>query len=378
MVHGELQDCFVASWQAMAQWPWVVAAVVGACVGSFLNVVIYRLPLGMSVNQPRRSFCPLCREPIAWWNNLPIASWLLLRGRCASCRGRIPWRYWLVECLTAALFAWAWAMLSPAAAGIMALFFAALVVIAWIDIDHMIIPLPITSVASVLAIALTAWLSPSWPWASEPSLVALVWGWVLGFFGLWAVVLLGKLAFGRRKVRFEQAVDWHLQEAQTPEESLSLVLDGESVPWWDMFFRRSDELRLWTTELWCDGESVSPGLLRVRETALTLPDGTERSLESLVSLRGKAHEVVIPREAMGMGDPHLLGMIGAFLGGASLLFVVMAAACFALVWAVIGRIGLGRPLPFGPFLACGALAWVLGGWRLWEAYWCWATAGVFP
>jgi leader peptidase (prepilin peptidase)/N-methyltransferase len=378
MQQGGYQDGNVAALLAASQLSWVIAAWVGACVGSFLNVVIYRMPLGMSVNRPRRSFCPLCQTPIAWWNNLPLVSWLLLRGRCASCRGAIPFRYWLVECLTAALFAWAWAMLSPAAAGIMALFFALLVVISWIDIDHMIISLRITTWASVLAMALTAWLSPSWPWASEPSMLALAWGWLLGFFGLWGVVLLGKLAFGRRKVHFDQAVDWHLQEAQTPEESLSLVLDGESVPWWDMFFRRSDELRLWTTELWCDGEAVMPGLLRVRETALTLPDGSERSIEALVSLRGKASEVVIPREAMGMGDPHLLGMIGAFLGGTALIFVVMAAACFALLWALIGRVGLGRPLPFGPFLACGAIAWVLGGWRLWDAYWNWATVGVFP
>ena len=100
MQQGGYQDGNVAALLAASQWSWVIAAWVGACVGSFLNVVIYRMPLGMSVNRPRRSFCPLCQTPIAWWNNLPLVSWLLLRGRCASCRGAIPFRYWLVECLS--------------------------------------------------------------------------------------------------------------------------------------------------------------------------------------------------------------------------------------------------------------------------------------
>lgn len=378
MQQGGYQDGSVAALLAASQWSWVIAAWVGACVGSFLNVVIYRMPLGISVNQPKRSFCPLCQKPIAWWNNLPLVSWLLLRGRCASCGGAIPFRYWLVECLTAILFGWAWAALVPAAAVLMALFFALLVVIAWIDIDHMIIPLVLTTGGSLAALGLSAWWVPTWPWSIGGSVWSLTLGWVLGFFGLWSVVLLGKLAFGRRKVSFDQAVEWQLVEDVTEACPLSLLLDGESLPWWDMFFRKSDELRLMTTELWCNGESVTPGLLRIREKKLTLPDGSERGIDELKSLNGKASEVVIPREAMGMGDPHLLGMIGAFLGGTALIFVVMAAACFALLWALVGRVGLGRPLPFGPFLACGAIAWVLGGWHWWEAYWNWATMGVFP
>ena len=77
-----------------------IAFVLGACVGSFLNVCIYRLPLNLSVNQPRRSFCPSCKTQIPWHQNLPLVSWLLLRGRCAKCGARIAFRYFAVELLT--------------------------------------------------------------------------------------------------------------------------------------------------------------------------------------------------------------------------------------------------------------------------------------
>lgn len=76
----------------------------GLCVGSFLNVVVYRLPLGMSIAEPRRSFCPRCRAGIGWHDNLPLLSWLLLRGRCRHCAAPISIRYPLVEALTGLVF----------------------------------------------------------------------------------------------------------------------------------------------------------------------------------------------------------------------------------------------------------------------------------
>jgi len=87
-----------------------VAAVVGLFVGSFLNVVVYRAPLGLSVSTPR-SFCPTCDRQLAWWENVPLVSWLFLRGRCHTCHESISMRYPLVEAGTAAVFglvAWAW------------------------------------------------------------------------------------------------------------------------------------------------------------------------------------------------------------------------------------------------------------------------------
>jgi len=78
-------------------------AFLGLCFGSFLNVCIYRLPLGLSVSTPR-SACPGCKRPIAFYDNVPILSWLLLRGRCRNCKTKISPRYLVIEALTGALF----------------------------------------------------------------------------------------------------------------------------------------------------------------------------------------------------------------------------------------------------------------------------------
>ncbi len=88
----------------------VVAGLVGVAIGSFLNVVIYRAPLGLSLSTPR-SFCPTCDRTLAWWENVPVVSWLALRGRCHTCREPISPRYPLVEAGTGIVFvliAWAW------------------------------------------------------------------------------------------------------------------------------------------------------------------------------------------------------------------------------------------------------------------------------
>jgi leader peptidase (prepilin peptidase) / N-methyltransferase len=113
---------------------------VGTCVGSFLNVVIYRLPAGLSLVRPG-SRCPRCETPIRFYDNIPILSWLILRGRCRSCQAPIAVRYPLVELLTG-LLAWFtflkfglhWACLFNF------LFIATLIAITFIDLDHRIIP----------------------------------------------------------------------------------------------------------------------------------------------------------------------------------------------------------------------------------------------
>lgn len=86
----------------------LLVGLLGATVGSFLNVVIYRLPRGLSVMKPSRSFCPACRTPIKARHNVPIVSWLVLRGRCDTCRSPIPMRYPLVEACCALIFVTIW------------------------------------------------------------------------------------------------------------------------------------------------------------------------------------------------------------------------------------------------------------------------------
>lgn len=117
-----------------------LGALFGAIFGSFLNVLIHRLPRGESPWRGR-SHCPHCRRTIRWYENVPVMSFVALRGRCAGCRGRIAWRYPAVE-LAAALVAvlCVWQFGCSAAAGAYFLFLATLLAIACIDWEHRIIP----------------------------------------------------------------------------------------------------------------------------------------------------------------------------------------------------------------------------------------------
>jgi len=362
---------------------WLVAAfLIGACVGSFLNVVIYRLPLGLSVNDPKRSFCPKCKSPIPMRRNIPLVSWLLLRGRCADCKAPIAVRYFLVELLTALLFAaTAWVVFDrvgpQGGIGLLALpplwlMVASFVALSFIDAEHMIIPLELT-ISGTVAGFLAALAMPVLPdlvgWSpGGGAWWAGVWqsllGAVIGFFGLWAVVLLGKLAFGRKEMKFEKPVAWRLIEPEGDEDPILFEMGGERIEWWDIFNRPSDRLVIEADTLRVDGESRDGGTLVIRERKIELPDGRAIDLEKLRSLDGTSAQAVIPREAMGMGDVHLMGMIGAFFGWTGVFFSLFASSLLAIVAALLCRVGFGRPLPYGPFLVLGALIWFFGGWRI--------------
>jgi len=133
----------------------VLAALGGLIIGSFLNVVAYRLPRGESLAHPP-SHCPSCDAPIKPYDNVPVLSWLLLRGRCRACGAPISPRYPLVEALTGALYAlvmWArWDDASGIALGIVLV--TILIPIALIDFEHRIIPNRITGPAAVVAIVI--------------------------------------------------------------------------------------------------------------------------------------------------------------------------------------------------------------------------------
>lgn len=182
------------------------------------------------------------------------------------------------------------------------------------------------------------------------------------------MVELGKKAFGKKAMKFDKEVEWFLREPKGDEDPMYFVIDGEAVPWWDIFYRKTDRLVVDATEVVLDGEETGGGQLVIRETGIELADGRTFELEKMVSLRGKARGAVIPREAMGMGDVHLLGMIGAFFGWTGVFFSLFSASLFAIIAALIGRVGFGKPLPFCPFLALGATAWMFGGWKLWQWY----------
>lgn len=123
-------------------FPWffaTIAAVLGAITGSFLNVCIYRIPEGRSVVFPG-STCGACGKPIPFYHNIPILSWIILRGRAACCGAPFSVRYPAIELLTMLLFLWSWLIYPPVVAIIGMLFVSFLICATFIDLDHMIIP----------------------------------------------------------------------------------------------------------------------------------------------------------------------------------------------------------------------------------------------
>jgi leader peptidase (prepilin peptidase)/N-methyltransferase len=164
--------------------------IMGACFGSFANVVIYRLPAGLSVVRPG-SYCWACNTPIKLRHNLPVLGWFLLRGRCANCKTKYSFRYPAVEILMAVLFGvafyqigWNWSLFEAL------VFIFGLVTVSFIDFDHMILPDKFTLPGIVIGL-IGALLNPG-----RDFLTAL-YGVLLGGGFLWAIAYLYALIRSR-------------------------------------------------------------------------------------------------------------------------------------------------------------------------------------
>lgn len=170
----------------------------GLCIGSFLNVCIWRIPREESIVLPA-SHCPACNHKIAPWDNIPLLSWLLLNGKCRHCRAPISPRYFIVELLTGALFTalWlrhGWTIQTPA----YLLFTAALIVATFIDFDHLILPDRIT-LGGMVAGPLLALAFPALQQQATrvDALIQSAIGLAVGYGSLWLVGLIGRLVLKR-------------------------------------------------------------------------------------------------------------------------------------------------------------------------------------
>ncbi|MCW5547426.1 MAG: prepilin peptidase [Opitutaceae bacterium] len=200
-------------------FPWffpLVAFVFGACIGSLLNVVIYRVPAGKSVVTPG-SHCG-CGAPIAWHDNIPVLSWFILRGKARCCGRPYAFRYAFVELLTAGLFLACWLLFPPAKAVCGMVFLSLLVGATFIDLDHMIIPDFFTIGGAMIGLALSL-LVPAlhgqtggiWVVDSLRAGTASIQGMLLGsglvlWIALIAEAVLKKEAMGFGDVKFVGAI----------------------------------------------------------------------------------------------------------------------------------------------------------------------------
>lgn len=237
----------------------VIAALFGLCIGSFLNVVIHRLPRGQSIVTPP-SRCPKCGYRLQWYDNVPVLGWLMLGGRCRKCRAPISAQYPIVEFITGALFVLVvWATPDVALMVSRLTLVCVLIALFGIDLEHQILPNSITLPGIIIGLIFSAVAAPGWKDA------------VLG------VLLGGGLLYGI----------------------------------------------------------------------------------------AAAYYLVRREEGLGMGDVKMLAMIGAFLGWKAVL-VTLVLSSFSGAIVGVGLIaaqrgGMRVALPFGTFLALGALAAMLVG-----------------
>ena len=171
----------------------------GLAIGSFLNVCIYRLPQGLSIYSPRRSFCPECRTSIRFYDNIPVLSYLFLRGRCRDCDTAISTVYPLVELMTSILFLFSLYRFGPTLALLHScLFISLLIPIAWIDARWYIIPNAIILVGLITGTAIT--LLIALPRHNLSYLIDHLIGAVAGGASMALIALVGTFLFRKQAI----------------------------------------------------------------------------------------------------------------------------------------------------------------------------------
>lgn len=249
--------------------------VLGLCFGSFLNVCIYRIPLEKSVSWPP-SACPTCGTRIKGFDNIPVLSWLLLRGKCRSCKTPVSIGYPLIELLTGLFFLTLWLLygfswITP----VYALAVFGLLLGTFIDLEEMWLPDRVT-IGGMILFPLLSLLVPELHSAA---------GW---FAGLKASLIGLATGFG---------IFWTIRELGT---------------------------------------------------------------------------AALKKEAMGFGDVKLMGALGALFGWQAVLYILffsaLAGSAVGIGLIVMKKKELSSQIPYGPYIALAAFSWLLGGFRLWDAY----------
>jgi len=360
-------------------WIWLVFIFAfGCCVGSFLNVVIYRLPRDQSLVRPG-SACPACAKPIAFYDNIPLVSWLLLGRKCRYCKTPISPRYFVIEMLTGVVFTGLFILyfrtdlragVPPFLRGgwliylLHIILLAAFIAASAIDLKLWVIPVSICWF--VTAVGLTA--SAVGIYIIEPSVIrhygllpsasaataSLAAGAAIGLAISMTLLTTGLIKRSYESDREDLAHD--LQESKKPQHNHRLemckeitfllpiiicslavfVIFREIAPickWWVDFSQRPVIAGL-LGSLW--GYFVGCGLVWATRIFGTLGFG---------------------REAMGLGDVHLMGAAGAVVGCGPVIVAFFIAPFFGLAWAgfqlFFKKI---RQIPYGPFLSLGVLA----------------------
>ena len=335
----------------------------GCIVGSFLNVCIHRMPLGESIVSPP-SHCPHCRYSIPWYLNIPLVTWVYLGGKCRNCGAPITVRYFLVELLTGLAFLACWMNFGAQSVGlaiVYCIFLSGLIAATFIDFEHFIIPDEITiggivagCFASLLVVAMHRTPSP------VVSLKAGIVGAAVGAGLVYAILRVGKLLFGRQRLSLPPGAKVIFSETE-------VILPDRAIGYEELFYRRSDTIKLRARTVELVDRCYRNVEVLLNPTELRI-GGETLVPESVPHLEAEAEEIVLPREAMGLGDVKFMAAIGAFLGWQAVVFSLMISS---VIGSLVG-VGLivcrkrewSSRLPYGPYIALAAAIWIFGGSKL--------------
>ena len=360
-------------WAIEAEIPWLISmafGMFGACIGSFLNVVIYRMPRGLSINEPRRSYCPRCKKSIPWYLNIPLISWLILRGQSACCRSPISIRYWLVELVCTLFFIGTGMILGQHADySLPTLIFiciwgATMLATLCIDWERMEVLPTLTLIAAAAGVAAMV-CDPQQiglETTAKDALLTSMAHAALGFILLKMVALLGRLLFGKRRVEYKEEQKWSLRQVG---EDLELRIGEDTFSWCELFMENNNRLRLEQATVKLP-ENAPAGTILFTTEHFTLPNGATEALENHDQLEGTCIAMEVRREAMGRGDAWIALAIGALCGLEGVIFSLVVGSVLGILWAIITKIGRGEPMPFGPVFITASWIYLFCGYHIME------------
>lgn len=317
----------------------------GAIVGSFLNVCIVRMPKGQSIVTPG-SYCPKCLQSIAWYDNIPLLSWLVLTGKCRQCKAVISFQYWLVECLTASAFyglyrhyGLDWVLLAYL------VMVSGFIVAMFVDFAERIIPDEVSVGGMGAGIVFSVLI----PRLHTPGHEEFLFGpFLAGALVLACVVLESIYPFFCKHLMDKE-------DARADRLAKGLVLCALLV----IAVVNANASRLPAV--------VAPHLLALSASLSGLIVGG-----GAVYAMGLVGDIIFKKESMGGGDVKLMAMAGAFLGWKVALLAFFIAPFFGAVYGIIEKIRTrDSAIAYGPFLIAGILVsqfwgehiitWVLNG-----------------
>jgi leader peptidase (prepilin peptidase)/N-methyltransferase len=355
-------NIFNPHYWALVPFPFwsLVCFTFGCMVGSFLNVCIYRMPLDLSVVSPP-SHCPHCKYASPFYLNVPLLTWLSLKGRCKNCGAPISPRYFIVELLTGLTFLSCWMAFghrSPVLALVYCLFLAGLIVATFIDFEHLIIPDEITLGGAVAGLVISFFLPALHQAHSNgQGMLRSVIGIVAGAGIVYGVSRGGKLLFGRQKVKLPM-------ESTIVFSESAVCLPDKEIPYEDIFYRQSDTIVFHARTLELVDRGYANAKVRLSPSRLRIDD-EEIAPETVAHLEAVCSEIVLPREAMGLGDVKFMAAIGAFLGWEAVVFTLIVAsmvgAAYGGAMVALRKQEWSGRLYFGPFLALAATLWIFAG-----------------